>query len=264
MRLREPRFKPSRRADSDGSTPLAGTARGVAAELLAIAREMLRIPAGIYMQAAEIAGAATLAAWRFAWPVLKALWRQAAVLLRVAEREITPLRAALGVAAVTAVALALSQFADYRAIAISTTDYVGLDQIAPPPEAEGTRATAGSAHAWLGLPLALATLVVVLACARGSRRAAWWLAPIGLATVAISLIVDAPKGLDEGATAVAYEGAEASLLGGFWVQLACGVLLVALAPLIAGLMRRGEGSGAAARWRRRLPFGRVPAGEAGG
>ena len=264
MRLKEPRFKPSRRADSGGPAPLADTARRVATELLAIAREMLRIPAGIYMQAAEIAGAATLAAWRVAWPVLIALWRRGAALLRVAEREVTPLRAALGVAAVTALALALSQFADYRTIAIGTSDYVGIDQIAPAPEAEGTRATAGSAHAWLGLPLALAALIVVFACARGGRRAAWWLAPIGLATIAISLIVDAPKGLDEGTTAVAYEGAEASLLGGFWVQLACGVLLVALAPLIAGLLRGGEGSGATSRWRRRLPFGRVPAGEAGG
>ena len=63
---------------------------------------------------------------------------------------------------------------------------------------------------------------------------------------------------------MAYQGAEASLLGGFWVQLACGVLLVALAPLIAGLMRGGEGSGASASLRRRLPFGRVRTGEAGG
>jgi hypothetical protein len=47
--------------------------------------------------------------------------------------------------------------------------------------------------------------------------------------------VDAPKGLDEGTTAVAYEGAKATLLGGFWVQLACGALLVALGPLINNL-----------------------------
>ena len=264
MRLRMPRSKPSRRADSGGSAALAGTARGVAAELLAIAREMLRIPAGLYMRAAEIAGAATLAGWRFAWPILKALWYQAVRLLRVAEREVTPLRAALAVAAITALALALSQFADYRTIAISTSDYAGVDQIAPPPEAPGETMSAGSAHAWLGLPLALAALVAVAACARGDRRAAWLLAPIGLVTIAISLIVDAPKGLDEGDAAVAYQGAEASLLGGFWVQLACGVLLVALAPLIAGLLRGGEGTGTLAGWRRRLPFGRVPAGEAGG
>jgi hypothetical protein len=264
MRLREPRFKPSGRAKSGRSAAPAGTAQAVATEVLAIAREMLRIPAGIYMRVAEAAGAWTLAAWRFALPLLKALWREAVRLFRLAEREVTPLRAALAVAGITALALALSQFADYRTISIGTTEYSGVDQIAPAPEAEGARATAGSAHAWLGLPLAIAALVAVAAAARGNRRAAWWLAPIGLVTIAISLIVDAPKGLDEGAAAIAYEGAEASLLGGFWVQLACGVLLIALAPLIAGLMRGDEGRGAPVRWRRRLPFGRVPAREAGG
>jgi hypothetical protein len=271
MRLNKPRSKPSRRADSGRSTALAGTLRRVAtegrrtaAELLAIAREMLRIPAGFYMRAAEIAGAATLAAWRVIWPVLKALWRQAVRLFRVAEREVTPLRAALAVAAVVALALAVSQFADYRNITIGTSQYVGVDEVAPAPEAPGETHSAGSAHAWLGLPLALAALVVVFACARGNRRAAWWLAPIGLVTIVISLVVDAPKGLDEGSAAIAYEGAEASLLSGFWVQLACGALLVALAPLIAGLQTGGAGRDLIAGWRRRLPFGRVPAGEAGG
>jgi hypothetical protein len=232
-------------------------------ELVAIAREMFRIPAGLYMRAAEWAGAAVLAGWLFLWPLLRALWRQVVRLFRVAEREVTPLRAALAVAAAAAIALAGSQFADYRSISIGTGDYVGVDTVAPPPEVADARDTAGSAHAWLGIPLAIAALVAVFLCARGNRRAAWWLAPIGLATIAITLIVDAPKGLDEGSAAVAYEGAEATLLGGFWVQLACGGLLVALAPLISGLMAPSE-SGRAAAWRRKLPRARMPAGEAGG
>ena len=183
---------------------------------------MLRIPVGLYMRAAEAAGRATLSAWRFVWPLLQALWRLLVDLFRLAEREVTPLRAALVVAAATAVALALSQFADYRTIAIGTADYAGVDTVAPAPEVD--EASAGSAHAWVGLPLALAAIAAVAACAAGYRRAAWWLAPIGLITIAVSLIVDAPKGLDEGSAAIAYEGASASLLGGFWVQLACGVL----------------------------------------
>jgi hypothetical protein len=236
----------------------------VGGELAAIVREMLRIPAGLYMSVAELAGAATLAGWRLAWPVLQALWRQAVRLFRVAEREVTPLRAALGVAAATAIALAASQFADYRSIAIGTTDYVGVDQIAPAPEAPGETHSGGSAHAWLGLPLALAALVAVFAAARGDRRGAWWLAPVGLITVAISLIVDAPKGLDEGDAAVAYQGAEASLLGGFWVQLACGALLIVLAPLIARLITADPGAERTGGRRRPLRLGRVPAGQAGG
>ena len=46
------------------------------------------------------------------------------------------------------------------------------------------------------------------------RRLAIWLVPFGIAVLAISLAVDAPKGLDEGAAAIAYEGASASLLVG--------------------------------------------------
>jgi hypothetical protein len=199
---------------------------------------MLRIPIGLYMRAAEWAGRVTLAAWRFIWPPLQAFWRSLVDLFRLAEREVTPLRAALAVAAVVAATLALSQFADYRSVAIGTADYAGVDSVAPAPEVD--EASAGSAHAWVGLPLALAAIAAVAACAAGHRRAAWWLAPIGLITIAVSLIVDVPKGLDEGSAAIAYEGASASLLGGFWVQLACGVLLVALGPLIANLLGPGD------------------------
>jgi hypothetical protein len=264
MRLRKPGSKPFGRPVSARLTGLAGTARGVGRELLAIGREMLRIPAGLYMRAAEAAGAATLAAWRVAWPLLQALWRRLLAGFRLAEREVTPIRAALAVAAVAAIALAGSQFADYRSIAIGTDDYIGVETVAPAPEVDEARASAGSAHAWLGLPLAVGALVAVLACARGNRKAAWWLAPIGLIVIAVSLIVDVPKGLDEGDAAVAYQGAEASLLGGFWVQLACGVLLVALAPIISGLLRSKAGGAPANGDRRRMPWARVPAGEAGG
>ena len=262
MRLRKPGSRPFRPAVSRGSASLVDTARGVLAELVAIAREMLRIPAGLYMRVAEAAGAATLAGWRFAWPPLVAAWHLLVRGFRLAEREVTPLRAALAVAAVTAIALAGSQFADYRSIAIGTAEYAGVDSVAPAPEVD--EASAGSAHAWLGLPLALGALVAVGACALGNRRAAWWLAPIGAIVVAVSLIVDVPKGLDEGAAAVAYEGASAGLLGGFWVQLACGVLLVALAPLISSLLGRGEGAAATAARRDPLRLARLPAGEAGG
>ena len=262
MRLRKPGSRPFRPAVSRGSASLVDTARGVLAELVAIAREMLRIPAGLYMRAAEAAGAATLAGWRFAWPLLVVLWRVLAQGFRLAQREVTPLRAALTVAAAAAIALAGSQFADYRSIAIGTADYVGLGAVAPAPEVD--QASAGSAHAWIGLPLALAALVALVLCVLGNRRAAWALAPIGAIVVAVSLIVDVPKGLDEGAAAIAYEGASASLLGGFWVQLACGVLLVALAPLISSLLGRGEGAAATAARRDPLRLARLPAGEAGG
>ena len=55
--------------------------------------------------------------------------------------------------------------------------------------------------------------------------------------IAISLLVDAPEGLREGLAATTYDGAEATLLGGFWVQLASGVTLVVCGPLLAVHLR---------------------------
>ena len=73
--------------------------------------------------------------------------------------------------------------------------------------------------------------------------------PVGIAAVAISLAVDAPKGLDEGAAAIAYEGATATLLKGFWMQIATGTVLIAcglmlplyLRPAPAGAARTATG-----------------------
>lgn len=260
MRLRKPGSKPFRPAVSEGRKRLESAGRGILTELFAIAGEMLRIPATLYMRAAEAAGRATLAAWVVLWPLLQETWRLTVSLFRVAEREVTPLRAALAVGAAAAVALAASQFADYRSVAIGTAEYIGVDQVAPAPEVDAASDSGGSAHAWVGLPLALAALAAVGACAVG-RRAGLWLVPIGLITVAVSVFVDAPKGLDEGSTAIAYQGAKASLLGGFWVQLVCGTLLIALGPILSNLLPP-RATKAAAR-RRRAPVAHLPAREAG-
>ncbi len=137
-------------------------------------------------------------------------------------------------AAAAAVGLVLSQFADYRAISISTDNYAGVEEVvaAPPVEAAST----GSAHAWIGIPLGVLALALVAAATRRWQLARL-LPAIGLAAVAISLLVDRPKGLEEGDAALAYEGVEATLLTGFWAQLACGMVLVALAPLITMHLR---------------------------
>ena len=261
MQLRKPG---SRRRNDSGAGALrvlGATVRGLLVELLAIVREMLRIPAALYMRVAELAGEIVLTAWLVVWPLLKRAWRLARLGLRVAEREVTPARAALAVAAGAAILLAASQFADYRSVAISSAQYGSLDVIAPPPEVDSVRA--GSAHAWVGIPLGLAALAAVAACAAGRTRAAWALVPIGLATVAVSLLIDAPKGLDEGSTAIAFDDAKASLLGGFWVQLVCGALLVALTPLLVRVLSPGDGPAAAVGRRRGPPLTASPASGAG-
>src|SRR5687768_9706858 len=115
MRLRMPGSKGSGPPFAGVAGTLAATLRRVLVELYGIVREMLRIPAALFMRVAEMAGALVLLGWEFLWPLVQALWRVTLRALAVAEREITPARATLAVAAVTAVTLAASQFADYRA-----------------------------------------------------------------------------------------------------------------------------------------------------
>ena len=62
------------------------------------------------------------------------------------------------------------------------------------------------------VPLAAAGLLVLAFALAGRRRLARLLIPLGIVVLAISLIVDAPKGLDEGQAALAYQGAKACLL----------------------------------------------------
>jgi hypothetical protein len=248
MRLRKPNFSPP-------GAPSA-TLRRIAVEFVSIVREMVRIPAGLFMRVAEAAGAAVLLAWHFVWPWIERGWRASDRLLAWAEREVTPARGAIVVAATVAILLALSQFAAYTTTTIGTADYSEVAAVAPAPPVD--QADAGTAHLWLGIPLGLLALGIVVRSATGRWRAARLLAGVGLAVVILSLAVDLPKGLDEGDAAIAYEGASAELLGGFWMQLSAGVVLIALAPLLTRLLEPGARARAASAPRRTQPL-RLPA-----
>lgn len=236
---RAPRTQSNRKAAAASSRKLATssakTGRKLVVELWGITRELVRIPVALYMRLAEWLGARVLRAWLAVWPVFVAFWALAKRVLAWGQREVTPARATLAVAAVTAVALVGSQFVDYRTITIGSSAYENVADVAPPPPVESD--SAGSAHAWAGVPLGVIAALIVLGCALGRWRLARVLIPIGLAAVAISVFIDRPKGLDEGNAAVAYEGAKATLLGGFWAQLVAGVLLVLLAPLLTRALR---------------------------
>ena len=88
------------------------------------------------------------------------------------------------------------------------------------------------------LPLAVGGLVVLGLALAGRPRAGRLLIAVGVAAIAISVAVDAPKGLDEGEAAIAYEGAEARLLEGFWIQIAAGAVLIACGLLLPRYLRR--------------------------
>jgi hypothetical protein len=226
-------------------------------EVLAIAREMLAIPARMALGLAERIGLAVLALWRLVLPLLERALEAGRRWLAVAEREVTPGRAVAAVVVAAAVLLAVAQFADYREVRAGVPAYAGVENVAPPPQVAGTVKETGSAHAFLPIVISLATLAVVWFAMRGRWRLPRLLVVLGAAVVLLSLVVDMPKGLDEGEIAIQFEGAEASLLGGFWVQLSAGAVIALCGPLLAVALRpdsaRGRRSAArrAPRLRRR-------------
>ena len=196
-----------REPGQDWLSKLIRTLVGGAIELLKLAREMLVIPGQLWLFVAEIAGAAVLRVWRGVLaPVLRAAWSLIRTVFALAQRHVTPARAVAAVAIAAAVGLAASQWLDYRSVTVGNDAYSGgVEAVAPAPDIARDRT--GEAHAWVMVPLAVAAIACVVVALLGRAKAARLLLPIGLVAIAIAIIVDAPKGLDEGAATVAYVGA---------------------------------------------------------
>ena len=194
-----------------------------------------------WLAVAERAGALVLAAWRrYLLPLLAALAALARAGYRVLERRLTPAGAMAAVCVVAIVALIASQWLDYRTVAIGTEGYSGeVEAVAAAPEVDS--GVAGEAHGWLMVPLGVAALAALVIALGGRPRAARLLIVIGVVVVAISVLVDAPKGLDEGDAAVVYEGASASLVEGFWLQVATAAVLIAAGVLLPRCLGRKPG-----------------------
>jgi hypothetical protein len=248
--------RPERGPKQPGQDPVARLVKGFVAvltELYKLAREMLVIPVSIWMVIAEAAGAAVLAAWRFVRPLLVAALRLLAKAERIAERWLTPKRAVIGVGVAVLAVLAVSQWSDYREVSVGNFAYSGgVQEVAPAPDVATDRA--GDAHAWVMIPIAIVGLALVGAAVAGRWRAGRLLAGLGVAVIAISLLVDMPKGLDEGSAAVAYQGAKASLLEGFWLQIACGAAMICCG-LMLSRYTRPDAAGVREPRRPRLPLG---------
>ena len=152
------------------------------------------------------------------------------------EAAVTPARALAFVTLAAAGFLAASQFVDFHGVAVSAPQYAGeVGTIADAPLTD--LETTGSAHLYLGIPLALGALVLTVLTLRGRWRLGRAVGLIGLAGIALTLIVDLPQGLDAGRAGIAYEGSEARLIEGFWAQLsACAALLVC-GPLLGRYVR---------------------------
>lgn len=246
-----------RRTLSTDLRRLASPAATGATEAVKVGREMLLIPAQAFMAVAELAGAGVLWVWRtLLVPAALAIVALLRALLHFGQRHVTPARGVILVAIFAAVTLAVSQWLDYRGVSVGSDAYSGsVGAVAPAPDVETERA--GEAHAWVMLPLALGAILVVVAAARKRPSLGHLLILVGAAAIAISLLIDMPQALDEGGAAVVYEGAEARLLDGFWVQLvtagvliACGALLPrylratpVATPVQAGAAPPGDGGG---------------------
>lgn len=169
---------------------------------------------------------------------------------RFASTHVTPrgTYAVVGIAA--ALALAGSQFADYKAVEVNSLYYEGeVGTVAGAPRTDVD--TAGSAHLYLLIPVALAALYLLWAAYRGNWRLGRWAGALGLLGVLVSLAVDLPQGLDTGLSGIAFSGSEANLIEGFWAQLSASAVLAACGFALSAEVR-SPAEGEAPRQRRRV------------
>ena len=203
-------------------------------EVLAILAEMVALPVRFALRVAERLGEAVLAVLRVLYPILLTIADALRGLLRIAERIITPARGLAVVTICALLTLGATQFVDYRGVRIDAPQYREAGDVTQAPQ-KGREAPTWAHGPWV-VVLAGAGLALTGFALAGRWRLARLLAVIGAITIALSLIVDAPKGLDEGGLSQLYEGTEAILLGDFWVQLASGAVLVVAGPLLAAYL----------------------------
>jgi hypothetical protein len=168
--------------------------------------------------------------------VERRLLRFAASAQRAATRvsaALTPQRAICLTIVGSAACLIAAQFVDYRAVEIGQPGYAGL--VAASAPTTGVE-TAGEAHAYLLIPVALlaAALAIVAAVNERRRGLGRIVFALGLLSLVVVLLVDLPTGQDVGTAASRFSGAEAVLYDGFYAEIAAaaglmlgGILLVA-------------------------------------
>lgn len=141
------------------------------------------------------------------------------------DRVITARRAFTAVALCAAAALIASQFIDFRAVEIGQPDYVPVQEITGAPRTEVK--TPIDTHSFaLVLAGILAFAAAALSAVSTRRVLAGALVFAGGLTLAVTLAIDMPTGLDADDAQLAYAGAKAVLLSGFWLELTAGAVLL--------------------------------------
>jgi hypothetical protein len=188
-----------------------------------------------WIRSAEIAGGAILWAERAVRPYLIAALRGLRRALAFAERVVTPERALAVVVVAVAVVLAISQFVDYRGVEIGAPAYEGVEAVAPAPQTD--REQTGSVHGYAMVPVAVVMIAAALLALGGRWRLARVIPLLGALVIAVSLLLDARRGLDEEGAGIAYEGANAVLIEGFWLQLSSAAVLIPAGLLLSRYAR---------------------------
>jgi hypothetical protein len=172
----------------------------------------------------------------------------AAATARAAQRHVTPRSTVAFVGIAAAVGLGVAQFFDFHGVAVDAPAYAGEAGSVASVPVVGTE-TAGSAHLWVLIPVAVAAIVLIIGAYRGDTRLAGAVALCGLLGLVVSLAIDLPQGLDAGRAGLAFSGAQAVLLQGFWAEIACSAVLILCGGLLP-LYSRGMTAGTRGRRRR--------------
>lgn len=159
----------------------------------------------------------------------KRLLRAHAVATRAATRAsavLTPERAVCLAILGAAACLGIAQFTEFRAVELGEPGYVGLPGGAAAPTTAGE--AAGSAHAYLLLPVAALAALLALAVLRdGARRGLGRIVfALGAISLAVALLVDLPTGLDAAGEEARFAGATAVLEDGFYAEIAAAIGLM--------------------------------------
>jgi hypothetical protein len=161
--------------------------------------------------------------------LLRRFWHASLSVATRFSAVLTPARAICVVILAASACLVVSQFLTYSSVEIGQSVYAGLPAAAPP--ALGAE-DAGQAHAYLlVLPALVAAAVAVLGMRKERRGLGRIVSLIGLACLAVILLVDLPAGQDASAQSTRFAAATAVLRGGFYGELAAAAGL-----LIGGLL----------------------------
>ena len=219
-----------------GGVVLAPVAPYISAGLFLVLRALGTLVAGI--------ATAGIAAVTWTVGLLVRVWRAVA---GFAEREVTLVRTLAVIAAAASVALIVSQFIDYRGIAVGGDQYSGEVQTVAPVPMVGVK-TPVDTHSYALIPLAVIALPLIWLTLHGRWKLGRAIALIGGIGLIVALGIDAPKGLDTGRLGDAYAGTEGRLLEGFWTEFFASLALLVTGLALSKFVREAqEGSPAASR-----------------